>query len=1054
MLNRNFLLEIGGWRTLQEGRILFESAKVLSWKHEDQILTGVVQSGTSTVNARLKIGKRLSDVENLCSCRQAREYGTICPHVIAIGLAAIAGTSPRSEAEIGAPPRAATPKAKKADPIQTISASDREPNSKHLELSVLLPVNLATSWRENRGLRIILEGTIDAGKPVPLDAIPRNGSEPYSAYCWDVELLRILQKCCNGETPGLFILPLENTTEFFQCLLGHPHVMLGKKSKLEVRVASEPAHLGVDLFPDGEIRLKLDARMHMQGDYLSAPGSLWRFSEGYLDLLAELPPAYRLLRERDVILPRSAVGQFFQNDLPVLEKQIRINFGEGTKNLRFEQVPPRIRATFDGMLAGINCKIEALYGSTAHPLRGFPQTTPPTTSQWIPDPTDPLRYFQRNLSAEQTAQNELLHYGFQPGQRNTELYTLTSENKVGFFLANVLPRLRTKWEVVFSSRMGDFLGRCDFIETELTIQSSGTDWLAMDMSYHSNDGSVKLSHSEIMTMLEKNSAYHRGANGRYLLLPTESISQFQSMLKDCQVQQDRAGFQFNRRHEAYIAGMLQAEKWKLSKKSSWQPPTELSVFEDLTLGDHLDDVLRPYQKTGVSWIHFLFKNKLGGILADEMGLGKTLQTLSYIDYRKQHKLSTKPTLIVGPTSLVKNWLLEAEKFTPKLKTIALTGANRRTLFYDVQKHDLAVTSYSLLRRDVEELQKLEFDIVILDEAQNIKNRASQNAQAAKALTSSHRLVLTGTPIENSLFDLWSIFDFLMPHYLGSHSEFKEDYESRIAKLNDAQALERLRQRIRPFVLRRTKAEVARDLPPKIEHMAKCDLTEEQRTVYQALLEQGRREVHGQFGKKAGAQERLAILTILTRLRQACCHLEMLPQTESRTWNDPSAKMNYFVELLDEAVDGGHRVLVFSQFVTLLKLVAKQLDYMDMDFCYLDGATLDRQAEVDRFQQNPGIPVFLISLKAGGTGLNLTGADVVIHFDPWWNPAVEDQATARAHRMGQSRIVNSYKLIARGTVEEKIVDLQNRKKDLIASTMLSEETFVHSLSMDELKSLLE
>lgn len=1020
-------------------------------------MVGVVQAGTSTVNARLKLGNRLSDVENLCSCRQAREYGTICPHVIAVGLSALVAHKPKEEVKVIAPTSSGPRRTLRTEPIRTIPAAERSTDSRHIELHVILPVQLAQSWREGKGQRIILEATIDGGKPQPLDAVSRNEGKAYTAYCWDVELLQIVQSCCQGETPGMFLLNLEKTTSFFQCLIGHPHVMLGKKSPLSVKVSAHPAQLAVDLFPDGEIRLKLDAQMHIPGDYLGAPGSLWRLADTVLELLAELPPAYRLLRERDVILPRSAVGQFFQNDLPVLEKQIRVNFGKGTKELRFESIPPKIRATFDGVLAGINCRLEALYGTTSHHLEGFPLESTKTSSfpQWIPNPADPLHYFMRDMETEQAAMREVLNVGFQPGQRSTDLYTLANEGKVGWFLANVLPRLRKKWDVIFTPRMGDFIGRCDIIEAELTIESSGTDWLSMDIAFHSKDGKIELTRSEVMALLEKNSSHHRTANGRYLLLPSDSVRQFHDVLYDCQVQGDTNGWKVNRRHEAYIAGMLQAEQWKISPKSNWQPPTELSLFEDIPVDDELEQILRPYQKTGVCWMHYLTKNKFAGILADEMGLGKTLQTLTYLDYRKREGLAKKPSLIIGPTSLVKNWILEVEKFTPNLKILALAGAGRRALFQEIPKYDLVVTSYSLVRRDVSELQKLQFDIIVLDEAQNIKNRASQNAQAAKSLNSQHRLVLTGTPIENTLFDLWSIFDFLMPNYLGPASEFKDRYEVPISKTSDPQALARLRQRIRPFVLRRTKDEVARDLPPKIEHVAKCDLTDEQKAVYQGILEQGRRELHDTLGKKTGGRDRLAILTVLTRLRQACCHLDLLPANETvRKWTEPSSKMNYFFELLDEAIDGGHRVLVFSQFVSMLRLVEAQLNEQKIEYCYLDGATIERQAEVDRFQANSKIPVFLISLKAGGTGLNLTGADIVIHFDPWWNPAVEDQATARAHRMGQSRVVNSYKLIASGTVEEKIVNLQNRKKDLIASTVVSEETFIHSLTWDELKSLID
>jgi len=367
-----------------------------------------------------------------------------------------------------------------------------------------------------------------------------------------------------------------------------------------------------------------------------------------------------------------------------------------------------------------------------------------------------------------------------------------------------------------------------------------------------------------------------------------------------------------------------------------------------------------------------------------------------------------------------------------------------------------VTSYALLRRDVEMYKQHEFSVVVLDEAQHIKNKSSQNAVCAKALRAEYRFVLTGTPIENSLLDLWSIFDFLMPGYLGPSADFKKRYEIPISKQQDVAAQNRLRDRVKPFILRRTKSEVAKELPAKLEQVAFCELTDEQKEVYQKILEQGRRNVQ-EFSTNNGQSKeksRLAVLTALMRLRQVCCHLGLLPSLPDQVWKEPSAKLDYFFELYEQAIDGGHRMLVFSQFVSMLKLLEEQLKARSIRYCYLDGSTLDRKGQIRQFQEDDGIPLFLISLKAGGTGINLTGADMVVHFDPWWNPAVEEQATARAHRIGQSRIVSSYKLIARGTVEEKIVNLQKKKSELVANTLVSEEAFIRNLSWDELQSLLE
>jgi SNF2 family DNA or RNA helicase len=322
----------------------------------------------------------------------------------------------------------------------------------------------------------------------------------------------------------------------------------------------------------------------------------------------------------------------------------------------------------------------------------------------------------------------------------------------------------------------------------------------------------------------------------------------------------------------------------------------------------------------------------------------------------------------------------------------------------------------------------------------------------KAVRAKHRLVLTGTPLENSVLDLWSIFDFLMPGYLGTAKDFRERYELPIAKEKNTEAQTRLARRLRPFMLRRLKKDVAADLPAKIEQVSFCELTPDQRGVYQQVIEASRKEVLAAVGAQGLAKSRMVVLTALLRLRQICCDLRLLKLDKVNPAN-ASGKLDLFGELLEEAIDGGHRVLVFSQFTGMLALLKERLAAEKIDFCYLDGSTTDRGAVVEQFQQSEAIPVFLISLKAGGVGLNLTGADTVIHFDPWWNPAVEDQATDRAHRIGQTKVVTSYKLITRDTVEEKILLLQNRKRDVILATLGGEEAFAESLNWEEIQELL-
>ena len=449
----------------------------------------------------------------------------------------------------------------------------------------------------------------------------------------------------------------------------------------------------------------------------------------------------------------------------------------------------------------------------------------------------------------------------------------------------------------------------------------------------------------------------------------------------------------------------------------------------------------------MEWLVRLARNNLGGILADEMGLGKTVQTLAFLRAQK----AKEPALIVCPTSLLTNWENEARRFTPELKVLLIDGPERHARFDEIPDAQIVLTSYALLQRDAERYEDLEFSTAILDEAQHIKNPDTKNAQAAFSMRAKHRFVLTGTPMENSVRDLWSLMNFVQPRYLGIRVDFRERYEKPMARGPAPEVQRRLARRMRPFLLRRKKSEVEKDLPAKIEQLVLCDLTPPQRAAYNGLLREIQTGLTTRTGEKAGVV-RMKMLVGLLRLRQVCCDLRLLDE-KARASKTPSAKLDLLDELLEEVIDGGHRVLIFSQFVSMLTLLRERLDAQKIPFAYLDGQTKNRQAEVDRFQNDDTIPVFLMSLKAGGVGLNLAAADTVIHFDPWWNYAAEAQATDRAHRIGQKRVVTAYKLIARDTVEEKIVKLQTRKREASEGVIGSEEPLMSGLTTEDLEELL-
>ena len=465
--------------------------------------------------------------------------------------------------------------------------------------------------------------------------------------------------------------------------------------------------------------------------------------------------------------------------------------------------------------------------------------------------------------------------------------------------------------------------------------------------------------------------------------------------------------------------------------------------------------LRLYQQLGAAWLWHLHRLGLGGILADEMGLGKTLQALALLAVvRREAAGAPAPGLVVCPASLMENWRRESARFTPELRVFVHHGGQRLAGPDTFAAWDLVITSYGTLTRDQELFAAVEFACVVGDEAQHIKNRLSQNARALRSLRARGRFLLTGTPVENSLDDLRSLFEFLMPGYI--------ERVPAGARGDDRAWLDgRLRAKAAPYILRRTKQAVAPELPAKIEQVVWCELAAPQAALYRSLQEQSERELFDLEAAGAGeARLRLAALTQLLRLRQVCCDPRLVPAGAASAAGpapfDGSAKLEAFRELFAEAVDGGHRVLVFSQFTSLLALLRTELEAQGAAHCYLDGAMAARarQAEIDRFQGGTDIPVFLLSLKAGGTGLNLTAADTVVHFDPWWNPAVEAQATDRAHRLGQTRVVTSYKLVCAGTVEEKVLALQDEKRALLADVFDASDEAAARLSLADLKSLLK
>ncbi|MDP0491260.1 MAG: DEAD/DEAH box helicase [Verrucomicrobiota bacterium JB023] len=518
---------------------------------------------------------------------------------------------------------------------------------------------------------------------------------------------------------------------------------------------------------------------------------------------------------------------------------------------------------------------------------------------------------------------------------------------------------------------------------------------------------------------------------------------------------ERSGnLRIDRLAAASLANELEINKNQTTKALARLGKTLSSITElpKVSPPSSFEATLRPYQLDGFRWLHFLSSHHLNGILADDMGLGKNVQTLAYLATLPRQDQDALPSLIVAPTSVIANWELEAERFTPSIKTLLLQGAGRSLLFSQIPDQHLVLTSYPLLHRDREVLLKQEWKTIILDEAQYIKNPKTNAAQVACQLKSEHRFCLSGTPMENHLGELWSLMRFTMPGYLGDENSFSTNFRRPIERHQDTGVQKILNRRVSPLLLRRTKDEVARDLPPKTELLHHISLSKKESDLYESVRAAMDKRVRDALAAKGIAKSQIIILDALLKLRQICCHPSLL-KTESAKKVRTASKMTFLTEeLLPGLVEEGRRILLFSQFTSVLKLIENNVQTKNIPHLKLTGQTKNRSALVKSFQTGK-FPLFLISLKAGGTGLTLTAADTVVHYDPWWNPAAENQATDRAHRIGQTKPVFVHKLICQGSIEDHIFTLRKRKAKLVKS-LLSKETSKLTIDSETLSQLFE
>lgn len=672
--------------------------------------------------------------------------------------------------------------------------------------------------------------------------------------------------------------------------------------------------------------------------------------------------------------------------------------------------------------------------------------------------------FPRNVVQETKALNIFRKTGFMLDTKNLR-FILPDNDKIYEFLSEDVNIYMKKFEVLVTEKFkSKQIRQAKMGSIGVKVEN---DLLSIDL----NDLDINIKELEkIMEKYQLKKKYYRLKDGSFLNLEDNKEIDFLNKLitgMDIEYKQLEEGEVILPAYRSlYLNKLLKNKKEiQVSKNCEYKKIVndldKEHLEDEIIIPKKLDNVLRYYQKTGFKWLKILDSYRFGGILADDMGLGKTIQILSVIvDYienvKRNSKEQRRASLVVSPSSLTLNWLNEANKFASNLNILVIRGtlSERKKQIRQIDNYDLVITSYDLLKRDIEiyKEKNYKFRYIIADEAQYLKNSNTQNAKSIKKIKADTRYALTGTPIENSLAELWSIFDFIMPGYLFTYKKFKTIYEMPIVKDNDEKAMSKLRMLIEPFVLRRNKKEVLTELPDKTITILNNEMGEEQRNIYVTYLAQAKKDLLKDIELNGYEKSHIQILAALTRLRQICCH----PSLFIKDYKEGSSKLEQCMEIIQDAIQGGHKILLFSGYTSMFPIIEKELQKDQISYYKLTGSTKvdERVRMVDEFNNNPNIKIFLISLKAGGTGLNLIGADMVIHYDPWWNISTENQATDRAYRIGQKNNVQVYKLITKNSIEEKIYELQQKKSELVDNMLNTKTSFINKLSKEEIMNLFE
>lgn len=1051
-----------GARTFLRG-LDYEKRKVVDQVHVQETAATCTVRGSDSKPYDVSIRLGGEGITSSCSCPAFAKTGQHCKHVAALLI------NVRNKSRNKAPRQVATPAAPAPRPEQSKASRRRERRRRNQNQQIVVPPGLrpppamdATARPTGIGAwmapadsmrRLDLEFRVHVragGLTVTvLDTEARVPLLPSVALNWqalaptgDRKALRILARHESGNPrhPAVDVRG-EDVAELLPELVGRrvllePALMQLRFSEEVLRPTFDLEMVGADTIVAKCTFVRGSDQRQFQltagGWFEGWPGWHIDTNEGIarpIDRSVSPSGLRRLLNSPTIAEPASQLISVITSDLPRVALDMGAQLPELSQVADVIDIKPSFSFRAGGSIAEAEAFLKVRYGEVEVEVRAD-GISPPIIVLPPKEGQKRARCIRTDIVAQQQAVQLLIEHGLSPGEFGDH-FVARGEDSIRFWSEGVAA-LPKDWELFVPEELIGAKMRSTPIAMKARV-SSGVDWLNVNISWGTEG--VTVDREEIQRCLREGKKYVRLSDNSYAVLDADRV---QSLI-DREVEILAAA---GKQGKLPLSQAGRVQELLEQADSKTVATATKALFKKLASVDEikktrkprgLKTTLRPYQEQGLSWLRFIHDIGSGGVLADDMGLGKTIQTIALLLSLHAGK-DTGPVraLIVAPTSVVTNWQREIERFGPALKVALWHGAGRKEQEEQLGDAHVVITSYALLRRDLELLKSLKLDYTILDEAQAIKNAQSATAHAAKELNTRHRLALTGTPIENRLSEIWSIFDFVSPGLLGTLQKFEERYARPIDQGDSKQAA-RLRAVIHPFILRRTKLEVAKDLPEKLEFNKIVDMAPEQRAIYLQVLREVRAQVMGEVERVGLAKSQLHILAGLTKLRQAACDPRLLGLPKE-LGDEHSGKLAALRELVDEVEAGGHKVLIFSQFVSMLKLIAAALEQDKIRYEYLDGSTTDRPTRIDRFQSDPTIPVFLISLKAGGSGLNLTAADTVIHFDPWWNPAVEEQATDRAHRIGQDKVVSVYRLVAAGTIEEKILQLKQKKKDLVAAVL--------------------